>query len=141
MKVLVGILTALLLISFPALTDTQQNIRDGTGRRLHIDAEAIDAQAGATTSTSNSTVFALISVSVKLSASQTPTAVITVNSVAGSTFDYRLLTQVFGGSDTNLIFIPENELLFVNGDEIDVTLSGAGGSCTASVTIVTKTLI
>ena len=139
-KFILIFLTVLLLVSFPAFT-IQQNFRDGDGRRIHIDTGSLDAQAGATKSTTNSTIYVLVSVSVKLSASQTPTAVITVNSIAGTAFDYILLTQVFGASDTDLVFIPDNELIFAKGDEIDVNVSGAGGACTASVTIVTKPLI
>lgn len=135
------VLMIALLIPAGLSADFQDNIRDGMGRTIRIDNDALDALAGATSSTTNGRSSKLGHVSVKLSAAQTPTVTITVNSAAGATFDYLIISQAFGVGATDFVFVPDEEILLLRGDEIDVNVSGAGGACTASVTIVTKQLI
>lgn len=95
------------------------------------------ANTAQTVSTSAADIVRLLFVTIKYSASASPTVTVTLNSGAGSSFDTVLSSTVMS-SDTDVVFIPD-EAIFIEGDDnIDVLAPAGGAGITSSVAIYTE---
>ena len=96
--------------------------------------------AGITASTTLSAAFKLISVTCHFSAAPTTSEdfVITLNANDGAAYDTVLFSvDPSAASSTDVVYIPDGELLFESGDEIDVTFTNTD-TRTYGVRIVTQ---
>lgn len=97
------------------------------------------ANAAQTVSTPTGDVRRLLFVTVKYSGAPTHAGVtVTLNSGAGSAYDTLLATG--SANAQNTLYIPDEEILILSDDVIDVAAPAGGGALTSAVAIYTETL-
>jgi len=99
-------------------------------------SEQSAADTAQTVSTTTGKARHLQMVTVKYSASVTQNVTITLNAGAGAAWDTLLQTIALAAA-TDGLWIPDEEILLLSDDELDVLAPAGGGAVTSAVSIYT----
>ena len=112
---------------------------DLPNRCLESHSDASAGNTALTLSTLSGQLRRLLFVTVKYSAAPTQTGVtVTLNSGAGAAYDTLLATG--SANAQNTVYIPDEEILLMGDDVIDVLAPAGGVGITAAIAIYTEPL-
>ena len=106
--------------------------------KRYADQSVANTQLTVSSVADSGKAFRLVAVLVKWSAVVTKDVTVTLNSGLGTAWDTLIQTIVFAG-ERNGVFIPDQELWFMDDDAIDVVAPAGGGGITSAVQLILET--